>query len=46
MAVFLRWIKKCRASLAGRIVEALVYAAMLLAVLSFFTGGSFLCERF
>ena len=33
MAVFLRWIKKCRASLAGRIVEALVYAAMLLAVL-------------
>ncbi len=47
MASFINKIKRVRESLPGRIIEVLVYAAMLLAVLAFFTGnGEFIYEGF
>ncbi len=40
-------LKKFRASVPGMILEALIYAAMLIAVMIFFTGnGQFIYEAF
>lgn len=47
MAAVLKWWKRFRETGAGSVVLAVVYAAMLLLVLMFFTGnGQFIYEAF
>ncbi len=47
MAAIIDWIKKTASTPFGKVLEALVYALMILAVLMFFSGnGAFIYEAF
>lgn len=45
--MFVNWMEKLKNSIPGRVAAVVIYALMILAVLSFFTGnGEFIYEGF